>query len=534
MDFDIINADETGVYLLEGKMKMTSYFVIGATYGTAFKLYKFDKNYNSIYEQDYKKLMKGLSFKGIQFLQKDMFLFGHDYIKKERKYIIYGVKLDTKTGEPKGEMQELATFELNSKRDDFDYSFTPTPDSSKWMLVGDVSTETNTAISIAILDKELKQKGRTQINMSYDKKSFTLEDIMMVNDGKFLVLGKQYEMVPTGKRNKTVRTFTKYVFSKYDAKGKKEMDLPTDVSSHYAMSGKAIYLPDGQLSLAGFYSNDPKKKEVNGVFLHKVDVNTGTVLQSSFKELSANMLDQAEEDENELDKEEKNARKEREKAKEKDGDEDGISRDFVIRNVEVNPVTGALYLIAELSRFQTWTTSHYNGKTWTSRTYYMYTNSDLLVISAGAQGQIEWINTLPKRQVETISSSGSGLGYYSPVTDFFARGGGMPFYSSFNYTMRENKMVFLINDHEQNAEVKKLGDKVKTINNFRKSVAYAVTLDLKNGQFSRKILLSNEDDPVLMPRFSYVAGKDFFLPAMKTKALGKTEFKMGKVSIKSL
>ena len=35
MDFDVINADETGVYVLEGKMKMKSYFVIGATMGSA-------------------------------------------------------------------------------------------------------------------------------------------------------------------------------------------------------------------------------------------------------------------------------------------------------------------------------------------------------------------------------------------------------------------------------------------------------------------------------------------------------------------
>jgi len=109
----------------------------------------------------------------------------------------------------------------------------------------------------------------------------------------------------------------------------------------------------------------------------------------------------------------------------------------------------------------------------------------------------------------------------------------MPFYSSFSYMLRDNKVVFLINDHEKNIEVNKLGDKVKSITNFKKSVAYAVSLDLTTGQFSRKLLLSNEDDPVLMPRFAYVVGKDFFLPAMKMKALGKTEFKIGKITVKS-
>ena len=40
VDFDIVNADETGVYVVEGKLRMKSYFVIGATYGTDHKLIK--------------------------------------------------------------------------------------------------------------------------------------------------------------------------------------------------------------------------------------------------------------------------------------------------------------------------------------------------------------------------------------------------------------------------------------------------------------------------------------------------------------
>jgi hypothetical protein len=539
MDFDIVNADETGVYVLEGKLKMKSYFVIGATYGTTYKLIKFDKNYNEVYQQEYRKELKGLNFKSIQFLKNDMFLFADDYTRKEKKYTIYGMKLDRKTGAPMGEMNELASFQLESKKDDFDYSFTPSPDSSAWLLVGDVSTDMNTAISINTFDRNLARKGSTQINLVFDPKSFVLEDVLPTADNKFLILGKQYEMVPTGKRNKTARTFTKYVFSKYDSKGKKEMDLPTDVSSHYAMSGKAIYFPNGELAMAGFYSNNPKKTEVNGFFLHKVDVLTGTILQSSYKEISADMLDQAVDDNNDLDDDQKKQKKEEEKAKDKVGDDDGISRDFIIRGVEFNPVTRSLVLVAELSQFRFYTTSYYNStsKTWEYRNHYNYTNSDVLVINTNSQGQIEWINTLPKRQIETITSSGgggAGIYFSSDVSGYFARGGGMPFYSSFGYMLRENKLIFLLNDHQQNAGVRKLGDKLKSVTNFRKSVAYAVSLDLKTGQFTRKLLLSNEDDPVLMPRFSFVVDRDFYLPAMKMKALGKTEFKIGKVTVKSL
>jgi hypothetical protein len=540
IDFDIINADESGVYLVEGKMRMKSYFVIGATYGTDHRLIKFDKSYNDVFTQDYRHELKGLSYKGIQFLKKDMYLFADDYIKREKRYVVYGTKIDRNTGLASGDMKELASFQLDSKKDDFEYSLVPNSDSTQWLLIGDVSSEDNVAISVTVLDKQLKVKGTTPIQFSFSPKSFTLEDVLLTKDNKFLVVGRQYDQVPVGKRNKTRRTFTKYVFSKYNSKGQKELDFPTDIGDHFAMNGKAIQLPDGGLSFAGFYSDNRKKSEVNGVFVYKMDVVNGGVLQSSFKELSEGMLDQAVEDEADMDNDLKKEKKEREKAKENE-DDDGLSKNFVIRGVEYNPANGSLLLIAELSKFEQYTVmnSSYNSVTksysnsWT--TYYRYTNSDLMVINTNSMGEIEWVNTLPKKQVETIQSGrsgGPGISFYSDPTSLFARGGGMPFYSSFSYMLRDHKLIFLLNDHAQNGHVQKLGDKAKVVYNFRKSVAYAVSMDLNSGLFTRKLLLSNEDDPVLMPRLGFVVGKEFFLPAMKMKTFGKTEFKMGKVTVK--
>ncbi|MEI6946305.1 hypothetical protein V9K67_03825 [Paraflavisolibacter sp. H34] len=543
LDFDVINADETGVYVVEGKLKMKTYFVVGATFGTSHKLIKFDRNYQDVYERDYKQELDGLSFNSIRFLRKEMYLFASDYLKKEKKYIVYGVRLDRMTGLATGKMQELASFQLDSKKDDFEYSLVPNADSTAWMLIGDVSTDKNAALSITLLDRQLTRKGTTAIGLSYEPKSFTLEDVLLTADNKFLLVGRQFEQVPTGKRNKTVRTFTKYVFSKYDANGRKEADLPTDVNAHYAVNGKALFLPGGELCFAGFYSDDAKKKTVNGVFFHRLDLNGATVRQSSYKAIAPGMLDQAQEDENEMDDDQKKQRKERKKDKDED-EEEGISKDFVIRGVEYNPQNQSLLLIAELSTFRMYTTTTYTsnfsptggfagGRTTTTTTY-QYVNSDLLVINAAGNGEIAWINTLPKKQVETIrssSSAGPGISFSSDPTSLFARGGGMPFYSSFASMMYQNKLIFLINDHQQNSHVEKLGDKVKAVSNFRSSAAYAVSLDLITGRFTRKVLLNNEDDPVLMPRFGFIVGKEIYLPAMKMKALGKTEFKIGKISV---
>jgi hypothetical protein len=44
-DLDIVSAGNTSLYINESRLKMKSYFVIGATYGSAQKLITFDKNY---------------------------------------------------------------------------------------------------------------------------------------------------------------------------------------------------------------------------------------------------------------------------------------------------------------------------------------------------------------------------------------------------------------------------------------------------------------------------------------------------------
>ena len=153
------------------------------------------------------------------------------------------------------------------------------------------------------------------------------------------------------------------------------------------------------------------------------------------------------------------------------------------------------------------------------------------------KNKIKHLNIIPKSQTEHISdySGPQSFPNYSNtvgMVSFFAKGGGMPFYSSFSAVLVKNKLVFLFNDHSNNSNVKNPADKVKTVTNFRKSVAYGVSLDLLTGEITRKTLLSNIDEPVLMPRFGFAVDNEVYMPAMKMKAMAKNELKMGKISIR--
>src|SRR5689334_8260025 len=59
-DLDIVAADNTGLYFTESRVKVKSYFIIGATLTTGIKLMKLDKNFSEVFDKEYKKELKGL------------------------------------------------------------------------------------------------------------------------------------------------------------------------------------------------------------------------------------------------------------------------------------------------------------------------------------------------------------------------------------------------------------------------------------------------------------------------------------------
>jgi hypothetical protein len=543
MDMDIVHADKSGVYMIEGRMKMKSYFVVGYSVTEAYKLYKFDPNYDVVYDKEYKKELKGLSFNSIQPLQGQLYLFAHDYKKKDKEYIIYGAKINNNTGNVDGDMQELCSFQLDSKKDDLDFIIKPTDDSTQWIIVGDITDDVSSGISVYMFDKNLVKKTSARINMGFAPGTFDLESITQVTGNKLLLMGKQYEVTETGKKKRKVRTFKKYVLSRYSSTGKKETEINMDIGDKYTISGRLIPQKSGEIYLAGFYSNSSKRDQINGVLIYKIDVANGVLLQSAFQEVNNNMLSKPINDDADNDEETKTVKKDMAKA-ESDGEADGFSSVFIIRDIIQSPETNSLLLIAEAYSFNqySYTTSTYNSlrKTWEyrTRTVFSFTNNDMLVINTDLEkNKIKQVTIIPKSQVEHISDySGAqsmpNMSNTVGMVSFFAKGGGMPFYSSFTAMLVKNKLVFLFNDHSNNANVKTSADKVKTVTNFKKSVAYGISLDLANGEVNRRVLLSNEDEPVLMPRFGFVVDNEVYMPAMKMKGMGKSEMKMGKITIK--
>lgn len=539
-DLDIIAADNTGLYFTEQRRARTM-FTIGAP-PSSYKLYKMDKNFGEVFDKEYKKELKGLDFQGFQTLGNDLYLFTTDYEKKTRLFKVYGAKVDKNSGELMGDFGELGSYELESKRDDYDMKVSPIHNGNSFLMVSNISAKDRVSIGVCLLDKSLRKKENTVINLSFEPNLYQLQDVQYTKNNKIILLGKEFEEAQIGKKKRKRLVFKQYVLSIYNTNGEKLSDVKLDADDRYVISGKLIEQSSGELLLAGFYSNSAKKEDLNGFFINKVDPERGELLLSSFKEINAGMLGTGYEDAADDDDEIKESKKQAKKAKEEDEEEE-FPNSFIIKSVDINPVDNSVIITSEVSRysFYSYVNSSYNAstRTWTRTTTFVhrFTNQDILVINADQNGSIKWLNALPKSQLEevrtTSNSYGSGFSYDYDRGGYFAAAGGMPYYSSYKSLIHNNSLILLLNDHTSNNVNPEYGNKVKTVTNFRKrSNIYGVSIDLASGKMTRKIIASNNEETILMPRHAFVVKNELFIPSWRQHLMAKTELKFAKIAVK--
>jgi hypothetical protein len=449
-DLDIVTADNTGLYFTETTFRQRSILSLGGS-SEAIKLYKIDKNFSEVFDKEYRKELKGLDFNSFQQLGDELYMFATDYIKKERLFKVYGAKIDKSSGDLVGDFAEIGNYELESKRDDYEMKMTTINKGNSFLMVSNISNRDRVTLGVSVLNKSFKRVESAIINLSFAPGEYALQDVKL-SGNKIVLLGKQYEETQVGRKKRKRLVFKNYVMSVYSIDGKKEKDVAMESANRFIINGRIIEQPDGGLLLAGFYSNSSKKSDLSGFFINKLNVEKGELTLSSFKEINAGMLGQSFVDEGDEDDETKEDKKQAKKAKDED-DEDELPNEFIIRSVDINPVDNSIIITSEVSQYSSYsyTTSSYNSATrsWSYTTNYVhrFTNQDILVINADKDGNIKWLNAIPKSQQEEVRTTGSttyGWGGWNTGSDryyYFAQAGGMPFYSSFVSLINNNNLV---------------------------------------------------------------------------------------------
>lgn len=527
-DLEIVSADNTGLYFAESRVKMTSYFVIGATYGVSLQLIKFDKNYEEVFRKDYKKELKGLAFNSFQSLGNDIFIFATDYVKKEKQFKVYGAKIDKSTGNLQEEFAELGSFDLESSKDSYDMRLKPVRNGKNFLMVANISSNDHLTLAVSLLSNTLVKSTSAIITLPYTPAEYTLEDVVLSLNNKIITLGRQFEQVETGKKKKKKNVFKQYQMSVYNAKGQKENDVNLGAGNNYVIGGKMIEQKEGGLLLAGFYSNTFKKENLNGFFISKVDDIKAELQLASYKELTAEMMG-------------KNYSPDKEtgdsKTTKDTSDTTEISSQYIVRSIDINPSDNSIVITSEISAANNYvyTTSTFVNGRWSYTTYsgYEFINRDILIITTDKDGKIKWINDIPKSQSELIETReiNSAVSSTNGIVNFFAESGGMPFYSSFKSLINNNKLVLVFNDNENNISVAKYGEKVSAVSKFEKSITYGLSVDLVTGEMKRKKINENSDETVLAPRHGYLINNEFIIPSLKMRVLGKTDLKFARITV---
>ncbi len=542
-DLSVIYADASGVYVKESHMALKSYFVVGATMRESAALIKLNKDLSEEYRQDFNKELKGKDFERFFFLKDKLFLLATEYNKKEKKLTLFAAPVDKKNGELSGEWKEFTSWQKDDKKDDINFNVTYNSDSTKMVIVSSIEGKEKNNYEVRQFDNTLKQVAKPiAMTNEFEPKTFQLEDVLYTSNGNVVLVGRVYEYQEGKKKKSKYLDFLKYNIRIHNDKGELVKEINTEISGRWLISTKVVQIPNKELVIAAFYSNEKKGKEINGILVQRINPVSGEVVSTSSKEINTKLITKLDDTPDETnDDESRSERKERERLEKIQNEEDGFSKFMIFRNFIYTPDNG-LVILAEKYHHYTYTTTSYSsgaggmGRT-TTTTYHVYECGDLMMTKMDFSGNITWFHVLPKEQREVIqggssSGFGGGLGFTSGSNFFNPSEFNMPFYAGFGVLSGNNNASIIFNDHKKNINTLELGQKVKKMSYFRKSECFSVDLDLTTGNYKRNILFSNDDVPTAMPRLASGIGKDLFIIGKEDRFLGRSKIAIARVTLK--
>ncbi|HEV3323983.1 MAG TPA: hypothetical protein VG052_00210 [Puia sp.] len=525
-DLAILSADKSGIYMEESHAALGTYFVIGYTVRKSATLVKLDPSLKEQYRNDFDHELKGKQFDRLFVIRDKLYLFATDYSKKEKTLYLYAAEIDKSTGSLKGGWQQVYTWQKDDKSEQIDFTVSSNADSSKIVLTGTYTGSSQNRYEIKTMDLNLQPSGKTfNVTNEFDPKTFQVEDFVYTPTGNAILVGRVYEYEEGKSKKDKNLLFKNYNIRIYDAQGKMKKELATDINGKFLVTGKMMQVKN-EYVLAAFYSNDKKKKEINGLLVQRIDPATGNILVSTQKELNNSLITEVEEDDDNSSK----------KSKDKN-DEEGLAANLKFRNIFVTPDNGLVILAESYTRRVVESSSYMNtgqgGGQWNSNRYVVYECGNIYMSKISVTGNIDWIHVLPKSQRETIqtgTSNNSMFTYQTAGESFFEANSNMPFYAGFNCLDGKSMINIFFNDNEKNADILQEGKKIKRVTSFGKSQCYVVALDPVSGKYTRKSLFSNKDIPTSMPRLGVVLNNTMYLMGKEDRVFGKTKIVVGRLT----
>ncbi|WEK37500.1 MAG: hypothetical protein P0Y53_08295 [Candidatus Pseudobacter hemicellulosilyticus] len=544
LDLEVIHTDETGVYLQEGHMTMKGFYVIMATMRTSASLVKLDKNLSEVYRNDFNKDLRGKEFVQFFACQEKLLLFASEYSKAERTMIIYAAEVNKADGELAGMWKQVCSFQKEEKKDEINFKIIPNADSTRFVVVSSVEGKERNEYQVQEFDKTIKAGGKpVVISNEFEPKKYQLEDLLYTMDKKIILVGRNLDYEEGKKKKAKFLNFQHYNIRIYDAQGKQETEINTNINGKWLSSTKLVLEKNRDLILAAFFSNEKKGKTIDGLLVQRIDPVNGKVISTSEKQINNSMLsadmNAASETDDDDDKESKTERKERERLEKLRDEAEGFSKFMRFRQIYTT-VDNGVVIMAEAFRHYYYTRSTLTGTgingmtTYRDETVSVYESGDLMMVSIDAAGNIGWLQVVPKQQREEIVVGylgGSGVSFGYNYAGFFENTN-RPFYSGFGVIQDKGILHVLLNDNPKNAAVTQAGQKVKYATRLGRSHCFVLSVDEKTGKFTRKFFFDNRDVPTAMPRLGSVIGENMYMVGKTDRTMGKSKIAVAKIAIK--
>lgn len=483
----IVHSDETGTYNLLRESGYKDYVLI-KLYIDKLCLQKFDKDLQLVktQKQAYKQLDMSLDLQFMEALNNELIAFTGKADKKDDKNYLFYSRIDKNTLLETGYPEKLAEMEFKQglfrTRTGF-YDHRMSPDQSKVLIYYQRPYEKGQSekFGFKIYDADMHPLWDRDVELPYNDELFSVERIRLGNDGSVYLVGKVYAEKKSDVEKGTPRY--RYIILEYDKNNAAPNEYAVNLDNNFITDIQISIADNKDIICAGFYS-ETGKSGIKGSFFLTIDAVTKKIVRQSRSEFSFDFLALGLNGSEEV-KLEKKAEK-------------GKNTELLKYNLReiIRRDDGGAILVGEQYWVDVVTSGTSSTGAGSTVTNYYYHYNDILIINIGPDGEIEWKQKIPKRQ---LTRNDNGI------------------YSSYTMKVMGDRLFFIFNDNPLNLFYTSGVPHTFTAKK-KKTLPILVEVD-KAGNVEREALFGqDETDLRIQPDNSFVTGpKEMTLLLSKKK-----------------
>lgn len=476
----VLHADSTGV-VIEEHHYTDKYIPLTATKGTmSGALIELGPSLDGIFNKDFDQELKGKNILRFLFIRNRLYLFASSPPGSDTQGHLYAAEVDRSSGLLLTDWRVLDTCDLSAAYSNVEYNIRLNSDSSRIVLAKIYFDGTRFLTDIRLADENLRYAG---------------EPLLITSSTDYSLSGSQRYIFSYPDRTILIGA-DPGIIRMYDKDGKLQEQIVMNTRGNF-INGFGLCRLNNELELLACTSKAFDGK-INGLILESMNASMDTGVRISnlpFNNLGHTGIKDT---------------------------SNGLDPHLVFRNAFATPDSGLL-ILAEQYQANVTSLDFKVSRRSDPVTKYSehFISGDLYMIKINARGTLDWMNIVPRKQEEIIGPeahvivSGGGNPFlktrpFAPAPPIY------PYYSGFGCIVgSDHQLHIFFNDNKKNQDVLGPNQKVKEEGgSFSGSVCYQLTLDMRTGKFSRKIVFENAGKPAAMPRLAMAIDGLLFMPCM--------------------